>query len=204
MKISYYFAKAIKFLHLPAIKNSTIHPASKVSSSTHLVNVKMNKYSFIGSNCTVINTEIGAFCSIADNVIIGGSTHPIKWVSTSPVFHSGKNIMGKNFSDHLFQTTKKTIIESDVWIGNNCLIKSGITINTGAIVGMGAIVTKDIGPYEIWAGNPARMIRKRFDDNTIEGLLDIKWWEWNDDKLDNNADFMNNVSEFIKHYKMED
>lgn len=203
MKWSYYFSKLFKKIHLPAIKNSNIHPTSKVLSASHLVDVTLAKYSYIGNNCTVINTDIGSFCSIADNVTIGGSAHPITWVSTSPVFHEGKNIMKKNFANHPFETRKKTIIGHDVWIGNNCLIKSGVTVNTGAIIGMGAIVTKDIGPYEIWAGNPAKMIRKRFDDNAIEGLLDIKWWEWNDDKLESNAQMMNLTSEFIKFYKTE-
>ncbi len=198
MRISYYFAKAIKFLHLSAIKNSTIHQTSKVSSATLLVNITMNKYSFTGSNCTVINTEIGSFCSIADNVIIGGSSHPINWVSTSPVFHQGRNIMNKHFSKHLFQTTKKTIIKNDVWIGSNCLIKSGVTIENGAIIGMGSVLTKNVGPYEIWAGNPAKLIRKRFDDSTITNLLTIKWWNWSDDILKNNADFMHKTIEFTK------
>jgi len=204
MGISYYIAKMIKLLHLPAIKNSTIHHTSKVSSLTHLVNISMNKYSFVGSNCTVINAKIGSFCSIADNVIIGGSSHPINWVSSSSIFHDGKNIFKKNFSTHPFQATEKTIIKNDVWIGSNCLIKGGVTIGTGSIVGMGSIVTKNIGSYEIWAGNPAKLIRKRFDDSTIESLQAIKWWEWNDKKLENNSEFMNDILEFIKLNKQEE
>ena len=198
MGISYYFSKAIKFLHLPAIKNSKIHHTSKVSSATHLVNTTIDRYSFIGSNCTVIESEIGSFCSIADNVIIGGAAHPISWVSTSPVFHNGKNILKKNFSIHPFQTTKKTVVGNDVWIGSNCLIKGGVSIASGSVIGMGSIVTKDVGPYEIWAGNPAKMIKKRFDETTIKNLINIEWWNWNDSDLKSNAQFMKNTSEFIK------
>ncbi len=131
------------------------------------------KYSYIGNYCTVINSEIGKFCSIADNCIIGGANHPIGWVSTSPVFHQGKNVLRKNFSALEFVTTTRTFIGNDVWIGSNCLIKSGIKISDGAVIGMGSVVTKNVGPYEIWAGNPAKMIKGRFADSIIDDLLAI-------------------------------
>ena len=199
MKISYYLAKLIKYLHLPAIKKSTLDVTSRVAPASSVVNTNMSKYSYIGNYCTVLDVEIGSFCSIADNVIIGGASHPISWVSTSPVFHHGKNIMNKNFSNHTFQITKRTIIKNDVWIGSNCLIKSGVTIEDGAVIGMGSVLTTNVGPYEIWGGNPAKLIRKRFDDKVIESLLQIKWWDWDDDKLLNNKEFMNNISYFIKY-----
>ena len=201
MRISYYISKILKKIHIPAIKNSNIHHTSKVGSFSHMLNVKMNKYSYVANYCTLVDTDIGCFCSIADNVIIGGGAHPIDWVSTSPVFHDGKNFMKKNFSKHSYIPTEQTIIKNDVWIGSNCLIKSGVTIENGAIIGMGSVVTKNVGSYEIWAGNPAKIIRKRFDDTTIKNLLSIKWWNWNSGKLENNAQFMNNIPEFIKLHK---
>lgn len=197
MKISYYISKLIKKLYIPAIKNSRIDQRSKVCSGSHVVNTVLGKYSYIGNNCTIIHTEIGNYCSIADNCIIGGASHPIDWVSTSPIFHSGKNVLRKNFSNHKYNPYKKTIIENDVWIGNNCLIKSGVKISSGAIVGMGSIVTKDIGPYEIWAGVPARFIRKRFNDDVIEELLKTKWWDWEEKEIENFAQYFNDVNEFI-------
>ena len=109
--------------------------------------------------------------------------------------------MSKNFSNHIFQINKKTKIKNDVWIGNNCLIKSGIVIHTGAIVGMGSVVTKDISPYEIWGGNPAKIIRKRFDDTTIKNLLDMKWWNWNDEQLKDKSKFITSPLEFIYLHK---
>ena len=199
MKIKYYLAKAIKFLHLSAILNSDIHHTAKVATESHLVNITIDKYSYVGNKCTIIDTEIGSYSSIADNVIIGGASHPIDWVSTSPVFHHGKNILNKNFSTHGFKATKKTVVGHDVWIGNNCLIKSGIIIETGAIVGMGAVVTKNIGPYEIWAGNPAKLIRKRFDDDVIASLLNLRWWEWDETKLEVQADSIKNPLDFINN-----
>jgi serine acetyltransferase len=77
------------------------------------------------------------------------------------------------------------------------LIKSGVKISDGAIVGMGSVVTKDVGPYEIWAGNPARNIRKRFTEEYIRDLLDSEWWNYDEEKLERNASYFNNVNEFI-------
>lgn len=73
----------------------------------------------------------------------------------------------------------------------------GVTIGDGAVIGAGSIVTKDVGPYEIWAGNPARFIRKRFDDETIEKLLESQWWNWEDEKLSEMGMYFSNVEKFI-------
>ena len=96
MQIKYLVSKLMKKLYMPAIKNSILHKSSKVTSASHIVSTILGKYSYIGNNCTIVETEIGSFCSIADNVIIGGASHPLDWVSTSPVFYQGKNILSKN------------------------------------------------------------------------------------------------------------
>lgn len=197
MNIWFLISKFIKKTHIPAIRNSQIDETARISSASHLVEVKMGKYSYVGNNCTVIEAEIGSFCSIADNTIIGGASHPIDWVSTSPVFHEGKNIMRKNFSTHPYKPSKKTFIGNDVWIGNNCLIKSGINIETGAVIGMGSVVTKNVGAYEIWAGNPARLIRKRFNEDTIEKLLQSQWWKWDENSILDKARHFNDIDKFI-------
>lgn len=193
----------MKKIQIPAIKNTTINHTSKVCSLSHVVNSTIDKYSYIGNNCTIINVEIGRYCSIADNCIIGGASHPIDWVSSSPVFHEGRNILKKNFSEHQFETTKRTVIENDVWIGNNVLIKSGVKISNGAIIGMGSVVTKDVGPYEIWVGTPAKLIRKRFNDEIINDLMTLKWWDWEDNKLEKNSIYFNNIETFLEKQKGE-
>ena len=197
MKIRYLLAKIIKKIHLSAIINSTINKKSKICSGSHFVLSKLGKYSYVGNFCTGINAEIGNFCSIADNCIIGGASHPLDWVSTSPVFHKGKNVLRKNFSEHEYVAAKQTMIGSDVWIGNNSLIKSGIKIGHGAVIGMGSVLTKDVGDYEIWAGNPAKLIRKRFDDEVISRLLESKWWDDGDVKISQNANYITKPKEFI-------
>lgn len=197
MKIAYFFSKIIKKLHIPAIKNSCLDKTARVCSSTLLVNTTLGRYSYVGDFCTIINTKVGNFCSIAGNCIIGGASHPIEWVSTSPVFHEGRNLMRKNYSSHEYCTTKETTIGNDVWIGNNCLIKGGITIADGSVIGMGSVVTKNVGAYEIWAGNPARLIRKRFDDDSIEKLMLSEWWNYDDQLLTQKALLFNDVKKFI-------
>lgn len=193
----YLIAKGIKKLcNPPTIKNSRIDRTSRVGSGGHVVNSSVKRYSYIGNNTQVIHTRIGGFTSIGDNGTIGGSNHPIKWVSTSPVFHKGKNILRKHFAHHPFPTTQLTIIGNDVWIGKGVYIKSGIYIGNGAIIGMGSVVTKDVEPYTIVAGNPARVIRKRFDKETIERLLKSHWWRWGERRLKAKARCFNNISKF--------
>ena len=194
----YYLPKIFSRLKIPAMKNCVIAPSSKVLAGCSLINVTMGKYSFMGRDNVMFRTEIGAFCSIAANCVIGGGEHPTMFVSTSPVFHSGHNCLGKHFSSVKFAPYKNTVIGNDVWIGNNCLIKSGVTIGTGAVVGMGSVVTHDIPPYEIWAGNPARKIRDRFDKEIADRLLESKWWDKDDDALRKAAPYFDSPVKFLE------
>lgn len=134
-------------------------------------------YDFIGDKLI-----IGNFCQIATAVkfIMGGASHDLSGFSSFPfmMFH-------QYWPEIPFQHSKKkdTVIENDVWIGYDALIMPGITIGNGAIVGSRAVVTKDVEPYAIVAGNPARVIRKRFDDDTISMLLQLQWWNWPINKI---------------------
>jgi acetyltransferase-like isoleucine patch superfamily enzyme len=199
--IEYYLSKAIKKFRLRAIKNCRIHKTSKVCAGSHLVNVSIDKHSDIGYDCTIINSRIGAFCSFASNIIIGGASHTIDWVSTSPVFNENRDHLKKKFSYHKFNSSLQTNIGNDVWIGDKSLIKAGVNIRNGSVIGMGSIVTKNIPPYEIWAGNPAKMIRKRFNDDIIKELERIKWWEFDDKTIEIFSETFCNVEEFIERYR---
>lgn len=199
MAIKYIVSKFFHKIQISSMLDSHIHSTSKVASMSNIINCKVGKYSYIGNRCTIQGSTIGSFCSIADNCIIGGSSHPIDWVSTSPVFHNGKNILKKNFSSHQFQSSFETYIGNDVWVGSNVLIKSGVKIGNGSIIGMGSIVTKDIGDFEIWAGNPAKFIRHRFDHETKEIILKSKWWEMDEAELKEVSAYFNNTDLFISH-----
>ena len=168
-----------------------------------MVDSKISRYTYIYES-KIINCDIGSFCSIAADCTIGGASHPITWISTSPIFHSGRNVFGKNFSDKKFESYVKTIIGNDVWIGSKCLIKGGITIGNGAVIGMGSVVTHDVPPYEIWAGNPAKFIRKRFDDETIRHLQKIQWWDFPEEKLHCVGKYFDSPDLFINKMKKDD
>ena len=125
---------------------------------------------------------IGKFCQLATGIqfIMNGANHPMNGISTYPF-----KIFGKSWASAPLDVISKgdTIIESDVWIGNSTTIMQGVTIGSGAIVGTQSLVTKNIGPYEVWGGNPAQFIRKRFDQHTIDFLVKLAWWDWPIDKI---------------------
>lgn len=201
MKPKFYWAKIIKKLRGSALKNCSIHKTSKIESGSNLVNVKMEKYSFCGYDCDISHCNIGSFSSIANGVVIGGGMHPIEWVGMSPVFYEGKDSVKMKFSEHKRACVKTTDIGHDVWIGRNALIKQGVRIGTGAVIGMGSVVTKDVEPYSIVAGCPAKEIRKRFDDETVSNLLASKWWEFSDEKLVEYAKYFQDPKIFIEKLK---
>ena len=193
----YYFSKILEKVRGSAIRNSKLHNTSKVESGSNIVSVSMGRYSFCGYDCEIYHCEIGSFCSIANNVIIGGAMHPVEWVSTSPVFYTGRDSVKEKFAQHEREPDKITSIGHDVWIGTHVLIKQGLKIGTGAVIGMGSVVTKDVLPYAIVAGNPAKEIRKRFDDDTIRDLLESKWWEYSERQLRQYAHLFKDPMSFL-------
>lgn len=128
--------------------------------------------------------RIGKFCSIAQEVMIFlGGEHRTDWVSTYPFsmfFDDVRQVPGHP------KTKGDVTIGNDVWIGARAVILSGVSIGDGAVIGAGSIVTGDVAPYAIVAGNPARLIRMRFDAPTIERLVKLRWWDWSPEKIKKN------------------
>lgn len=204
MKIKRFFSKALRILLQPsAITSSEMDKTAKVCSGTHINYSKLGRYSYMGYNCFALNADIQSFVSIGDNCRIGGANHPISSVSTSPVFHRGKNILRKNFADFINQPAKTIVIEPDVWIGAGATVKSGVTIGTGSVIGAHSMVTKDVPPYEIWAGNPAHKIRDRFPEDIKAALLKSEWWTWDDSKIQEFAPLFDNPEKFLEKAEKE-
>lgn len=180
-----YTAFIIPFIYKNPNIKSYIPLGTNIGKSVVILeNVEMPKslsignYTFINSNVQIdFNTKsIGSFCSISHGVKIGLGPHPLNYITTSPVFYSSsRGFVDKNKFDEI---TEKgyTIIEDDVLIGANTLILAGVKISTGAVIGAGSVVTKDIPPYAIVAGNPAQVIKYRFCDKEIQELLKSEWW----------------------------
>lgn len=146
------------------------------------------------------NLQIGNFCSIAADVkIFLGGNHRPDWITTYPL--NVRLDIQSDIKDHSI-SKGDVIIGNDVWIGNGAIILSGLKIGDGAIIGAGAVVTKDIEPYAIVVGNPAKEIKKRFDDKMIEKLLEIKWWNWKISEIKNNINVLqsNKIDDFIQTY----
>jgi acetyltransferase-like isoleucine patch superfamily enzyme len=154
---------------------------------------KIGKYTFIGKN-TIIGpstSSIGSFCSIAQDVIIGPNNHDMKVVSTSTFIQAYNSYIDynlqktiKNYSEYKKSLNKKnTIIGNDVWIGYRAIIMPGVKIGDGAIIGAGSIVTKDVLPYAIVAGNPAKFIKYRFDLVSKEKLIKADIFSIDKEKL---------------------
>lgn len=171
-----------------------IRPLVKIERSN------IGKCTSIGTLCAIYDADIGKFCSIARECYIGGASHPLNHISTSSCFYIKRNYTGVCYSENNYNWKSPVKIGNDVWIGVRVIVKGGVTISDGAVIGAGSIVTKNVGPYEIWAGNPARFIRKRFDDEIIKRLLEIKWWNWDDKIIKENAVLFENPSKFFKHY----
>jgi acetyltransferase-like isoleucine patch superfamily enzyme len=197
MLFSFLLAKLFKKMRLSAIKNSSIHRTSKVESGSLVYNTEMGKYSYCGYDCEIINAKIGNYTSIANNAVIGGANHPMNWVGMSPVFYAGRDSVKKKFSEFKLDQPKETHIGNDVWIGRSAIVLGGVKINDGAVVGAGAVVTKEVPHYAIVAGNPAKIIKYRFDEDTIQQLTKINWWSFSDAELSRFAHTITDVNLFI-------
>ena len=145
----------------------------------------MHHHDFMGDHLT-----IGAFAAIATGVriVMNGANHDMRGFTTYPfdVFPAWATEF--DLQGYVGQTRGDTVIGADVWVGAEAWIMPGVTIGPGAIVASKAIVTKDVAPFAVVAGNPAREVRRRFDDDTIARLVEIAWWDWPAGKIARNID----------------
>ena len=132
--------------------------------------------------------KIGKYCSIAWNVTIFlGGNHRTDWIASYPFPTSADRFPKARGIVEFLETRGDVTIGNDVWIGIDVIIMSGVTIGDGAVIGAGAVVSGDVEPYAIMSGNPARLVRKRFSDEVIARLLEVKWWDWPYEKVNDNV-----------------
>ena len=192
-------------------RESLFEGANVVHKGTSVSGSEIGYGTYVGSNTQLSNATIGRYCSIASNVKVVTATHPTKdFVSTSPMFFSTLKQTGKTycntskFNEFLTLNGRSVIIGSDVWIGENVTIKGGITIGHGAIIAMNACVTKDVPPYAIVGGVPAKIIKYRFTESDIQRLLSIKWWDKPEEWIIKHYNTFDDINNFFNALENED
>nr|AMP57460.1 chlor_Acetyltrans_CAT [uncultured bacterium] len=148
---------------------------------------------------------IGAFCSIGSGVrfiMAGNQGHRHDWISSFP-FHYMPEVEAFDGAVDGFANAGNTVVGNDVWIGSEAMIMPGVCIGDGAVIGSRALVTKDVAPYAVVGGNPARLIKSRFSDQEIEMLLEARWWDWDESQLSTAIAILcsGNVSALYAYYR---
>lgn len=199
----FFWAKILQVINRSALRDCEIDSKAKIGSGCNCIKVKIGRYSYMGNNNSIANTTIGSFCSIASYCAIGGGDHALTGVSTSTAFTKGRNAFNKHFAEFEYNMNNPVVIGNDVWIGEKVFINSGVKIGDGAVVGAHSVVTHDIGPYEIVAGAPARVIRKRFPDEVIDRLEQLKWWNWSEEVITKMGCYFDDPIKLIEQAHLE-
>jgi len=166
-------------------EDSVLHEHVSLFSSVHVLSSQIGRFTYVQSSSEIIGADIGPFCSISKNVLIGAAEHVTNEVSTSPVFYDASQPLPLFLtSRRMVESTKpRTSIGADTWIGANCVIRSGVSIGIGAIIGASSVITKDVEPYSIVVGAPGREVGKRFNQDVISQLLSSCWWDFDESIL---------------------
>jgi acetyltransferase-like isoleucine patch superfamily enzyme len=196
--------KHLTIEYMVEVKNCSFGNYNTLYKYARLRNTSLGDFSYVAREAQVHYAKVGKFCCIGPNVKIGLGAHPSSgFVSSHPLFYSTRGqASGLTLvEEDLFNEYEETIIGHDVWIGANAIIKSGLTIGDGAIIASGAVVTKDVEPYSVVGGVPAKTIKYRFDEDKIAFLRSFKWWDKDLNWLKNNQAFFLDIDSFMNQYQ---
>jgi len=191
--------KFLKIGYMSSVTNSSFGMYNTIYNNVSLSKVSLGDFTYIAGNTNISRTKIGKFCSIGPDCKIGLGKHPTKdFVSTHPIFFSTLKQAQITFADkNYFEEFENISIGNDVWIGANVIVVDGVKIGDGVIVAAGSVVTKEIPPYAIVGGVPAKVIKYRFEKNEIEKLLELKWWDMDIEYFKNNFSKFHNINDFL-------
>jgi phosphonate metabolism protein (transferase hexapeptide repeat family) len=165
---------------------STLGKYCEVGARTILHEVELGDYSYVVNDGQITYTTIGKFCSIAAMIRINPGNHPMHRASQAHfIYRASAYFPGEADEEEFFDWRRQHHVDigHDVWIGHGAIVLAGRKVGTGAVIAAGAVVTKDVAPYTIVAGNPARVIRRRFPEPVSERLVALSWWDWGHDSL---------------------
>ena len=182
------------------IQNVIFERKVYIGSHCLIVNTNIGKHTYVNDKTSIRNTIIGNYTSIGSNVSIGIGSHPTNLVSTHPAFYSNNKAFNTFAKKNYVHEYGKCNIGNDVWIGSNVTILNNINVGDGAIIAFGAVVTKDIEPYSIVGGVPAKHIKYRIDESLRTKVALTKWWDSETAFLAENYKIFHDVEEFSKNY----
>ncbi|WP_037350655.1 CatB-related O-acetyltransferase [Anaeroarcus burkinensis] len=195
----------VKLYYMASAINTTLGNYVILFSKVRIQQCSVGDYTYIGEEGRIFNSSIGKFCSIGSGVRCGLGTHPTKnFVSSHPIFYSVTELLEITFADKsYFEESRPIEIGNDVWIGTNVIIADGVKIGDGAIIAAGSVVVKDVPPYAIVGGIPAKLIRYRFEEKQIDFLLNFKWWDKELSWIRENWIKWHDIHHFMREYKNE-
>ena len=156
---------------------SVIDKKARIYRKAKVFNSSIGAYSYLSKNSSLIYASVGKFCSIGSNSCIGLGHHSLTYISTSPLFSEKQNATGSSWVEKSeIYPYKRVVVGNDVWIGTRVIVMGGVTIGDGAVLAAGAVVTKDVPPYAIVGGVPAKIIKYRFPEPIVDKLKEIQWW----------------------------